>query len=121
MFRPRPRLFRSSGQYSISSFQYDSLESLQVDIIKDEFDTSGPGLNPESGGKLYIVELHEEFEMVVTVAFTRVHSLQTPIVGVIGHVQLLVGQFGPGNVVLVSRKPFVINVSIRKTLFSSPA
>ena len=59
-----------------------------------------------------------EFEVVVTVAFTRAHSLQTPIVGVTGHIQLPVGQLAPGSVVLVLRMPLVISDSNCRT--SSP-
>lgn len=67
-----------------------------------------------------MVELHVEFEVVVTVAFTRAHSLQTPIVGVTGHIQLPVGQLAPGSVVLVLIMPFVISDSNRRKSSSDP-
>jgi hypothetical protein len=91
------------------------LKSLQFAIIKDESVTPSPDVRPDSGGRVYVVELHVEFEVVVTVAFTRAHSLQIPSVGVTGHIQLPVGQLAPGSVVLVLRMPVVISDSNRRT------
>lgn len=95
---------------------------MQLVIVIDVLDVFDEGsVGPGSGGKLYVVELHVEFEVVVTVAFTSVHSLQTPIVGVTGHVQLLVGQLALGSVVLVLRIPFLIKISYCRRFRSKSA
>lgn len=94
------------GQYSISSFQFVLLNTEQLDCVNDEFVIPRP-VRADNGGREYVVKLHEEFEEVVIVALVTVHSLQTAIDGVTGHLQFPVGHTAPGTVLSVRRTPFV--------------